>query len=81
VVDAVRRALEVRRKMIARNAAVTAGRRIEFRIGINVGDIIVEDGDIFRDGVNIAARLEALAEPAGSASARRPTSRCATVST
>jgi adenylate cyclase len=40
-------------------------RRIEFRMGINVGDIIIEDGDIFGDGVNIAARLEALAEPGG----------------
>ena len=51
--------------MIARNAATPAERRIEFRMGINVGDIIIEDGDIFGDGVNIAARLEALAEPGG----------------
>jgi len=51
--------------MIARNAAAPAERRIEFRMGINVGDIIIEDGDIFGDGVNIAARLEALAEPGG----------------
>jgi adenylate cyclase len=65
VVDAVRSAVEVQREMIARNAAVTAERRIEFRMGINVGDIIIEDGDIFGDGVNIAARLEALAEPGG----------------
>jgi adenylate cyclase len=65
VVDAVRCAVEVQREMIARNASVSAGRRIEFRIGINVGDIIIEDGDIFGDGVNIAARLEALAEPGG----------------
>jgi len=65
VVDAVHCAVEVQREMIARNAAVPAQRRIEFRMGINVGDIIIEDGDIFGDGVNIAARLEALAEPGG----------------
>jgi TolB-like protein len=51
--------------MIARKAAAPAERRIEFRMGINLGDIIIEDGDIFGDGVNIAARLEALAEPGG----------------
>jgi adenylate cyclase len=65
VVDAVRCSVEVQREMIARNAATPAERRIEFRMGINVGDIIIEDGDIFGDGVNIAARLEALAEPGG----------------
>jgi|HubBroStandDraft_6_1064221.scaffolds.fasta_scaffold65508_3 TolB-like protein/class 3 adenylate cyclase len=65
VVDAVRCAVEVQREMIARNAAAPAERRIEFRMGINVGDIIIEDDDIFGDGVNIAARLEALAEPGG----------------
>ena len=65
VVDAVRCAVEVQREMTARNAATPAERRIEFRMGINVGDIIIEDGDIFGDGVNIAARLEALAEPGG----------------
>jgi TolB-like protein/class 3 adenylate cyclase/Flp pilus assembly protein TadD len=65
VVDAVRCAVEVQREMSARNAAAPAERRIEFRMGINVGDIIIEDGDIFGDGVNIAARLEALAEPGG----------------
>ena len=65
VVDAVRCAVEVQREMIARNAAAPAERHIEFRMGINVGDIIIEDGDIFGDGVNIAARLEALAEPGG----------------
>jgi TolB-like protein/class 3 adenylate cyclase len=65
VVDAVRCAVEVQREMIARNAATPAERRIEFRMGINVGDIIIEDGDIFGDGVNIAARLGALAEPGG----------------
>src|SRR6516164_4953634 len=65
VVDAVRCAVEVQREMIARNAATPAERGIEFRMGINVGDIIIEDGDIFGDGVNIAAQLEALAEPGG----------------
>jgi adenylate cyclase len=65
VVDAVRCAVEVQREMIARNAATPAERRIEFRMGINVGDIIIEDGDIFGDGVNIVARLEALAKPGG----------------
>ena len=51
--------------MAGRNAGVPPDNRIEFRIGINVGDIVVEDGDIFGDGVNVAARLEALAEPGG----------------
>ena len=57
VVDAVRCAVEVQREMIARNTDVPVERRLEFRMGINVGDIIIEDGDIFGDGVNIAARL------------------------
>ena len=65
VVDAVRCVVELQREMIARNAAAPEGRHIEFRMGINVGDIIIEDGDIFGDGVNIAPRLEALAEPSG----------------
>jgi adenylate cyclase len=65
VVDAVRCAVEVQRGMAERNAGVPQDRRIEFRIGINVGDIIVQDKDIFGDGVNVAARLEALAEPGG----------------
>jgi TolB-like protein/class 3 adenylate cyclase/Flp pilus assembly protein TadD len=65
VVDAVRCAVAVQREMIARNAAQPAERRIEFRMGINLGDIIIEEGDIFGDGVNIAARLEALAAPGG----------------
>ena len=65
VVDAVRCAVEVQRAMAERNTEVPEARRIEFRIGINLGDIILDDDDIYGDGVNIAARLEALAEPGG----------------
>jgi len=65
VVDAVRCAVEVQRAMAERNAGVPTEKRIEFRFGIHQGDIIVEDGDIFGDGVNLAARLEGLAEPGG----------------
>src|SRR6516165_3802237 len=65
VVDAVRCAAEVQRGMIDREPMVSDERRIRFRIGVNLGDVIVEDGDIFGDGVNVAARLEALAEPGG----------------
>jgi TolB-like protein/Flp pilus assembly protein TadD len=65
VVDAVRCAAEVQRGMAERNADAPAEERIEFRIGINLGDVIVEEHDIFGDGVNVAARLEALAEPGG----------------
>src|SRR3989440_4488147 len=65
VVDAVRCAVEVQREMAARNAGVPAERRLDFRIGVNLGDIIIDENDIFGDGVNITARLEALAEPGG----------------
>ena len=65
VVDAVRCAVEIQRGMAERNAPVPADKRIEFRIGINLGDVIAEEHDIFGDGVNVAARLEALAEPGG----------------
>jgi adenylate cyclase len=65
VVDAVRCAVEVQRGMAARNADLPDARRIEFRIGVNLGDVVIEDGDILGDGVNVAARLEALAEPGG----------------
>ena len=65
VVDAVRCAVDVQRRMAERNIGVPAEQRIEFRVGINVGDIIIDEGDIYGDGVNIAARLEALAEPGG----------------
>jgi len=65
VVDAVRCAVEVQRGMVERQPEVPEDRRIRFRIGINLGDVIADGGDIFGDGVNIAARLEALAEPGG----------------
>jgi adenylate cyclase len=65
VVDAVRCAAEVQRGMIDREPLVSDEGRIRFRIGVNLGDVIVEEHDIFGDGVNIAARLEALAEPGG----------------
>jgi adenylate cyclase len=65
VVDAVRCAFEVQHAIAVRNANVPAEKRIELRVGIHHGDIIVEDGDIFGDGVNVAARLEGLAEPGG----------------
>jgi|SRR6516162_4139836 len=65
VVDALRCAAEMQTALAGSNAALPPDRRIEFRIGINIGDIVVEDGDIFGDGVNIAARLEGLAEPGG----------------
>jgi adenylate cyclase len=65
VVDAVRCAAEVQRAMIDREAGMPEDRRIRYRIGINLGDIIVESDDIFGDGVNVAARLEALAESGG----------------
>ena len=65
VVDAARCAIEVQRDMAEQNATVPQFKRIEFRIGIHVGDIIVDENDIFGDGVNIAARLEGIAEPGG----------------
>src|SRR5437899_479719 len=65
VVDAVRCAVEVQREMTERNADVPTEQRIDFRVGINVGDIISDENDIYGDGVNVAARLEALAEPGG----------------
>ena len=65
VVDALRCAVEIQRAMAERNANFPKAQRIEFRIGLNVGDIIIDAGDIFGDGVNIAARLEPLAEPGG----------------
>src|SRR5258708_18841073 len=64
-VDAVRCAVDLQRGMAERNAAIPPEHRIEFRIGINLGDVISEGDDIFGDGVNVAGRLEALAEPGG----------------
>ena len=58
VVDALRCAVELQRGMSERNASVPEGRRIEFRIGVNVGDIMIDSGDIFGEGVNLAVRLE-----------------------
>ena len=65
VVDAVRCAVEIQRGMMDRNTDARADKHITFRVGINLGDVIVEQHDIFGDGVNVAARLEALAEPGG----------------
>jgi class 3 adenylate cyclase/TolB-like protein len=65
VVEAVQCAVDIQRGMAARNAEVPEARRIEFRIGINLGDVIVEGDDIYGDGVNVAARLEGLADPGG----------------
>jgi class 3 adenylate cyclase len=65
VVDAVRCAVAMQRATAAREAALAQGRRIEFRVGINLGDIVVEGDNILGDGVNIAARLEAIAAPGG----------------
>src|SRR5438874_9763672 len=65
VVDAVRYAVDVQRRIVERNADVPEDKRIAFRIGINLGDIIIDEGDIFGDGVNIAARLETLADAGG----------------
>jgi len=65
VVDGVQAAVAIQRELKAMNAKLAAGRKMEFRIGINLGDIIEEEGRIYGDGVNIAARLEGLAEPGG----------------
>jgi adenylate cyclase len=64
-VDAVRCAIDIQRAMLVRNADMPLDKKIEFRIGINVGDIIVDGDDIFGDGVNVAARLESISEPGG----------------
>ena len=64
-VDAARCAVEIQHGMAERNASVPHDKRIEFRIGVHVGDVMIEDGDLFGDGVNIAARLEGIAQPGG----------------
>jgi len=64
-VDAVQCAVEIQRELRMRNAGLPDSRKMEFRIGINVGDVIVEGERLYGDGVNIAARLEGLAEPGG----------------
>jgi adenylate cyclase len=65
VVDAVACAIAIQDGMVARNAGVPEDKRIVFRIGINIGDIIIDEADIHGDGVNVAARLEGMAEPGG----------------
>jgi class 3 adenylate cyclase/pimeloyl-ACP methyl ester carboxylesterase len=65
VVDAVCCAVDIQRGMAERNSEIPADKRIEFRIGINLGDIIIDGGDIYGDGVNVAARLEGMAKPGG----------------
>jgi adenylate cyclase len=65
IVDAARCAVEIQRAMVDRNTDVPENKRIAFRIGVNLGDVIIDGDDIYGDGVNIAARLEALAEPGG----------------
>jgi adenylate cyclase len=65
VVDGVQAAVAIQKELKTRNARLATARKMEFRVGINLGDIIVEDERIYGDGVNIAARLEAMADPGG----------------
>jgi adenylate cyclase len=65
VVDAVQCAVDIQRAMVERNAGLDEARRIRYRVGINLGDVVVENDDLFGDGVNVAARLEQMAEPGG----------------
>src|SRR5437879_3058893 len=80
VVDAVRCAVEIQRGMVDRNAEIPADKRISFRIGVNLGDVIIDGDDIYGDGVNIAARLEALQSRAAFASRGWCATRSATSS-
>jgi class 3 adenylate cyclase len=63
--EAVLCAIEIQREMRTRNLDVSPDRRIEFRIGINIGDILFEDDDVYGDGVNVASRIETIAKPGG----------------
>jgi Adenylate cyclase, family 3 (some proteins contain HAMP domain) len=72
VVDAVECAVEVQKGMAAANAALPADKQLLLRIGVSLGDVMVEGGDLYGDGVNLAARLEGLAEPAASAFPKQP---------
>jgi adenylate cyclase len=65
VVDAIRCAVGMQQTLFQANSNLASERRMQFRIGINVGDVIMKDGDLFGDGINVAARLEALADPGG----------------
>ena len=65
VVEAVQCAIAIQRELAARNEVLSPGRRMQFRIGLNLGDVMVEGDDLFGEGVNIAARLQAMAEPGG----------------
>jgi adenylate cyclase len=79
VVDAVRCAIEVQNGMVERNAGLPPERRIEFRVGIHLGDVVEEsNGDLMGDGVNIAARLEGIADPGGICLSETPTGKCVT---
>ena len=70
VVEAVQFAVEIQCAMQDRNEGIPEDRRIQFRMGVNVGDVVIDDDDLYGDGVNIAARLESLAEPGGIALSR-----------
>jgi adenylate cyclase len=70
VVDAVQCAVKIQRELAERNAEISDGRRMEYRIGVNIGDVIQKGKRIYGDGINVAARLEALAEPGGISAAR-----------
>jgi adenylate cyclase len=74
-VEAIRGAVEVQRGIADQNESIPQDQKIEFRIGIHVGDIIIDDNDIFGEGVNVAARLESIADAAGSAYQMTPTDK------